>query len=242
MTMTADDRRALEEALEEGGFTGGGEEIGTHETVIFVEHVPAIIEALGFVRPAPPSEVMADRLRRIVDSIHLGMRCEVRIGRGEEERGGALFVQIQCWRLDVITKEYGWGYGGKAWPSEHATDSEIIQMIFGLYKSYWEHEARETFELRDEAGEYRRPFGPHIDTWALWSVARRVDVRSARHVEDCDAAPAPDVDEDGDAVSSGAHRRVTHQGSEVCDTCVNFLGINVRWDHAVLRPEHIDAS
>lgn len=115
------------------------------------------------------------RLAVIVADIELGMNCGVRLGVSEGRR----FVQIQCWRKDVITGEYGWGYGGKAYPSEHASDSEIIQMIFGLYKGYWEHEARETFVWRD-----RRVFGPHISTEALWSVARKVDVRSQKHVED----------------------------------------------------------
>lgn len=118
-----------------------------------------------------------DRLVQIVSEITLGMDCVVRIGYSEER--DEHFVQIKCWREDVITKEMGFGYGGKAWPSKHATDSEIIQMIFGLYKGYWEHEARETFEWRG-----RRPFGPHISTEALWEVARRVDVRSAQHKED----------------------------------------------------------
>lgn len=118
-----------------------------------------------------------ERLRLIVAEINLGMECDVRLGWSEER--SEWFVQIRCWRRDVITGEMGYGYGGKAWPSKHATDSEIIQMIFGLYKGYWEHEARETFVWRG-----RRPFGPHISTEALWEVARRVDVRSAKHVED----------------------------------------------------------
>lgn len=122
-------------------------------------------------------ESMLSRLTRIVREISLGMQCGVVVGYSEER--DEHYVQIKCWRMDVITKEMGYGYGGKAWPSKHATDSEIIQMIFGLYKGYWEHEARETFEWRG-----RRPFGPHISTEALWSVARQVDVRSAKHVED----------------------------------------------------------
>ncbi|QNJ56017.1 hypothetical protein SEA_RASPUTIA_127 [Microbacterium phage Rasputia] len=123
-----------------------------------------------------------ERLEAIVSSIRLGMKCEVRLGFSSDR--DEHFVQIACMRMDVITKIEDWGYGGKAWPSRHASDSEVIQQIFGLYKSYWEHEARETFELCDELGEYRRPFGPHIDTWALWSVARRVDVRSQQHTDD----------------------------------------------------------
>lgn len=41
--------------------------------------------------------------------------------------------------------------------------------------------------------------------------------------------------------SSGKHRRVRlSEGDDlpVCDTCTNVLGLNVRWDHAVLRPGH----
>ena len=122
------------------------------------------------------AEFFDARLASIVADIELGMECEVRLGVSEE---GRRFVQIKCWRRDVITDEYDWGYGGKAYPSEYASDSEIVQMIFGLYKGYWEHEARETFVWRD-----RRVFGPHISTEALWSVARKVDVRSQKHVED----------------------------------------------------------
>ena len=123
-----------------------------------------------------PTEGLGERLARIISEIELGMECEVRLGGSDE---GRWFVQIMCNRVDVITKVEGWGYGGKAYPSEHASDSEIVQMIFGLYKGYWEHEARENFEWRG-----RRVFGPHISTEAMWEVARRVDLRSANHVED----------------------------------------------------------
>lgn len=125
---------------------------------------------------------MRDRLDQIAGLIELGMNCEVRVGTTS---GKGAYVQIQCWREDTITKNMGYGFGGKAYPSEHAADSEIIQIIFGLYKSYWEHETRETFILHHpETGEGRRPFGPHINTWALWDVARKVDVRSQRHEDD----------------------------------------------------------
>lgn len=126
------------------------------------------------------SESFPNRLLRIIGDIELGMNCEVRIGADMVDNVPTrYFFQIKCWREDTITKEMGYGFGGKAYLSEHATDSELIQTIFGLYKSYWEHEARETFIWRG-----RRPFGPHISTEALWSVARKVDVRSAKHVED----------------------------------------------------------
>lgn len=121
-------------------------------------------------------EQFNERLRRIRKDVTLAEGFDVRIG---EDRGQRYYFQITCWRRDVITGEMGTGYGGKAYLSEHATDSELVQTIFGLYKGYWEHEARETFTYRG-----RRIYGPHIDANALWEVARRVDVRSAKHVED----------------------------------------------------------
>ena len=116
-----------------------------------------------------------DRVERIVGEIDLGMKCSVRLD--QNDRG--VFVQIACQRVDVITGEEGMGFGGKAYPSEYASDSEIVQMIFALYKGYWEHEARENFQWRG-----RRVFGPHISTEALWDAAPHIDVRSAMHVED----------------------------------------------------------
>jgi hypothetical protein len=116
-----------------------------------------------------------ERLQEVAADITLGMECQVRV---EEDPKGC-FVQIKCWRRDVITGEWDWGYGGKAYPSEHATLSELTQMIFGLYRAYWEHEVRETFEYQG-----LRVYGPHISVEALMTVARKVDVRSAQHIED----------------------------------------------------------
>lgn len=122
-----------------------------------------------------PASVLAERLTVLAREVSLADHFGIRV---EEDAKGA-FIQITCWRRDVITGEMGEGRGGKAYPSEHATDSELVQTIFGLYKGYVEHEARETFTWRG-----RRVFGPHIDVAALWEVARRVDVRSAVHEED----------------------------------------------------------
>lgn len=127
------------------------------------------------------------RVEQITSEIGLADNFAVRIGYNEADM---LFVQIRCWRKDIITGEMGAGYGGKAYISEHATDSEIVQTVFGLYKGYYEHEARESFQWRG-----RRVFGPHIATEALWDVARRVDVRSARHVEDAGPWLQPDAAE-----------------------------------------------
>lgn len=124
-------------------------------------------------------EDFPDRLLRIVDDIELGMDCLVWIGQDDDNEPGRFYFQIKCWRKDAITGEMGWGYGGRAYLDERASDGQLIQTIFGLYKGYWEHEARETFKWRD-----RRVFGPHMDVQALWEVARRIDMPSATHVTD----------------------------------------------------------
>jgi len=119
------------------------------------------------------------RLEQIVGDITLSENHAIVIGRDAAIPDGRYYFQIKCWRKDAVTGEMGFGFGGKAYLTPHATDSELVQTVFGLYKGYWEHEARETFEWRG-----RRVFGPHISTEALWEIARRVDVRSAKHVED----------------------------------------------------------
>jgi hypothetical protein len=128
---------------------------------------------------ATAAETFVDRLHTIINEVDLGMNCQLIIGHDDENTPGRHYFQVECYRRDVITGEMGYGRGGKAYLSPHMTDSELVQIAFGLYRAYWEHEARETFEWRG-----RRVFGPHIATEALWEVARRVDVRSARHVED----------------------------------------------------------
>lgn len=125
-----------------------------------------------------------DRLNDIASRITLADDFCIIIDRDKEDSYlGRYYFQISCFRRDAITGEMGMGYGGKAYLSPHATDSELVQTIFGLYKGFWEHEARETFQW-----DGRRIFGPHIATDALWEVARRVDVRSAKHVEDTPGA------------------------------------------------------
>lgn len=110
------------------------------------------------------------RLDNVVNEVKLAENFCVIIGR--DGAAGRYYFQIACYRKDVVTGEMGVGYGGKAYLSPHATDSELVQTVFGLYKGYWEHEARETFEWRG-----RRVFGPHIDTEALWEIAERTDAR-----------------------------------------------------------------
>ncbi len=118
------------------------------------------------------------RLDRIVAHIQLAENFKVLVDQDKEffdadgVPSGRFYFQVWHYRKDVITGEWGWGHGGKAYVSPHASDSELVQTVFGLYKGFWEHEARETFKWRG-----RRVFGPHIDTDALWEVATKVDVR-----------------------------------------------------------------
>ena len=127
-------------------------------------------------------ETLEERLDRIVADIEVGENFSVKIGQDrvnypelEVDVPGRYYFQIAYYRKDVITGEMGFGYGGKAYLSEYASDNELVQTVFGLYKGFWEHEARETFQWRG-----RRVFGPHISTEALWEVARRVDLRKEK--------------------------------------------------------------
>lgn len=128
-------------------------------------------------------DAFQDRLVKIGFDILLAENFSLTVGSDHQDPNGRFYFQIRCWREDVITGEMGYGYGGKAYLSPHMTDSELVQIAFGLYKGYYEHEARETFRYKA-----RRVFGPHISVEALWEVARRVDVRSAAHVEDTPSA------------------------------------------------------
>lgn len=127
------------------------------------------------------STIFPNRLAEIISDISLPENFSIIVAKDREipNNLGRWYFQIRCWRRDVITNDYGYGYGGKAYLSEHMTESELVQVVFGLYKGYVEHEARETFQYQGY-----RVFGPHISVQALKTVARKVDVRSAQHVED----------------------------------------------------------
>ena len=105
---------------------------------------------------------------------------------GEDQ--GVPYVQVRCQRLDVVTGKMGWGAGGKYRVSEHATDSEIVQATFGLFKAYEEHEVRENFYW-----EGARIFGPHIDIRAMHSVANKFDARTAVEQARREGFPSPRV-------------------------------------------------
>lgn len=115
-----------------------------------------------------------ERLVALTRDIELPSNFNLVVERDQTSQDalGRYYFQIRCERPDTFTGEMGTGHGGKAYLSPYATDSELVQTAFGLYKAYVEHEARESFLWRG-----RRVFGPHISTEALWEVAERYDVR-----------------------------------------------------------------
>jgi hypothetical protein len=84
-----------------------------------------------------------------------------------------VYLQVTCWRKDTLTGEMGWGFGGKGYLSPHMTDQEIVQLAFGLFKGYEEHECREFFMYKG-----KRIYGPHIALDALLEIADRTTYRS----------------------------------------------------------------
>ena len=143
-----------------------------------VEEILAALEA----EYETPQE-MIDRYFAIASEVKLAEYFKVIVAQDKEKPFGRWYYQISFGRIDVITGVWGTGYGGKAYLSPHASDNELVQTIFGLYKGVWEHEARESFQWND-----RRVFGPHIATQALWDVAKRIDVRNAKHMDDTPTA------------------------------------------------------
>ena len=119
-----------------------------------------------------------NRLTNLLEEIKLGKNFEVFFEQDREIKDGRMYFQIRFLRPDIITGIEEWGYGGKAYLSPHMTRNELVQTVFGLYKSFWEHEARETFTYRG-----RCVFGLHMDVDEVWKVSRKVDVRSAQHKE-----------------------------------------------------------
>ncbi len=112
------------------------------------------------------------KFAQIRDQVGLPDGFTLLLERDKADGGGRWYFQVEAVRRDICTGQMGRGRGGKAYLSEYATVSELVQTAFGLYKSFLEHEARETFTWNG-----RRVFGPHMDVRALWEVAERFDAR-----------------------------------------------------------------
>ena len=46
----------------------------------------------------------------------------------------------------------------------------------------------------------------------------------------------------GEIFPTGKHQRLNHSGSFVCDTCINVLNINIRWDQAPCRKLPVEGA
>ena len=113
--------------------------------------------------------VAEDLLRRVVEIVgHIEYKVDYEIVVTLEQQ--QVWIQPRFWRKDIVSHLYEWGYGGKAVVTESATTSQIVQMVFGLFKALEEHECREWFTYLGE-----RVFGPHIDINALVEVANDTD-------------------------------------------------------------------
>lgn len=96
----------------------------------------------------------------------------LRLRKDMTDPQGRWYFQVECERKDSVTGELGLGTGGKAYLSPHMNKSELVRLVFGLFRAYEEHECREFFNWRNRA-----VFGPHIDIESLWVAAEDLDYR-----------------------------------------------------------------
>lgn len=112
------------------------------------------------------------RVQAIVNDIELPPNFRLIFERDKKNPAGRFYLQVACMRPDTFTGEMAEGRGGKSYLTEHVSKSEVVLTVWGLFQNYVMHEAREGFLYKG-----RRPFGPHIDIDALWSVAGQLDAR-----------------------------------------------------------------
>lgn len=96
----------------------------------------------------------------------------LRLEKDQKDPQGRWYFQVGSDRRDSITGELATGWGGKAYLSIHMNKSELVRLVFGLFRSYEEHECREFFTWRT-----RQVFGPHIDIESLWVASEDTDYR-----------------------------------------------------------------
>lgn len=94
------------------------------------------------------------------------------VDRDKEDSEGRLYLQVACDRPDTFSGQMGEGRGGKAYLSRHMIKDEIVQLAFGLFIAYVEHEAREGFFYCG-----RRIYNPHFKVDNLWEIADDIAVR-----------------------------------------------------------------
>lgn len=135
-------------------------------------HNPTEVGTEGPFAATPDEAAFLDRLTAIRDEITLPEQFTLIIDRDHQHPQGRFYYQIEATRIDTFTGKLGTGRGSKAYLTPHATRSELVQTVFGLYDAYCHHEVRETFLWRG-----RRVFGPHIDIEAHWQIAETYDAR-----------------------------------------------------------------
>ena len=101
----------------------------------------------------------------------------------------------------------------------------------------------------DERSVYAKTRNNTVGSWRIASDLYDILNVPIEEQKALDGAPEPEEEElpetglemrdsDGDLIVSGEHRKVLHQGMYVCDSCVNDLGLNVRWDRAGFMEGH----
>lgn len=112
-------------------------------------------------------------VRETVDQIHVNKDgYELLVERDKLIDGGRLYLQLQAYRKDTDTGDWGYGRGAKYYLSPYMIDGEIVRLAFSALRAYDEHEDREAFTWCG-----RRVFGPHISLEALWEAADKVEYR-----------------------------------------------------------------
>lgn len=97
------------------------------------------------------------------------------VKRDQSYLGGArLYVQVEAEVVDVDSGQRTRLKGGKAYLSEHMTDTEIVRTIFGRFLAFETHECMEAFTFNGA-----RIFGPHIDVYELAGISHYLDTREA---------------------------------------------------------------
>lgn len=114
-------------------------------------------------------------------------------------------------------------------PTDDERDAEANR-IWPIDRDYSPAQVRAVFSAKE------------LDAYCVSAFTRGVKFAAGfRRTVTPEPSAEPLRDDEGDMISSGEHRKIDMDGRGflVCDTCTNVLGLNVRWDHAIKRPEHV---
>lgn len=131
-----------------------------------------------------PENFDIDRMRRLMDAIEY-KDWTIELNR-DRLRGGAPYLRWTFTARDAKTGESKPQQGRKWYLSGYMTDSEIVLTAFKAALTCEEHECRESFGFLG-----RRILNPHIDVWALHSIANIEDVRTTTGLHPGDNGSLP---------------------------------------------------